>query len=260
MALSSQGLIRALVAKGLPPPNFDGFNNDVALRLWTYGELVTMPLVRKAHSLAVEGTYYVVNNAQTGIVPTYGTGLVATSPFIVIQNQTLPALNQNLYLDYIALTSIAAGACTTAVGYTAASVVIDNILRYTSGGTNLTGSIVSPNMGAGVNNSSATVYCGAIVAPAASGAARTVVGIRNVRPGVSTTVINVVGDNIVFNFGGVEAANAGSVTVANASLIPVPMPPVVIGPGQAALLYLWYPVLTAPSAATYAPEIGFWVR
>lgn len=256
MSFSTQALIKGVVSRILPTPNADTSNNDVAVRQATYGELFTMPLVRKQHTLADEGSYYVANNAQTAIVPTYGTAFAATSPFIVISNGTA---NQRLYLDYIVLTAIVAGASTTTAGYTALAVYIDNILRYTSGGTNLTPTVYNTNMVSGLNNSGASVYCGAIVAPAASGAVRPICGVRNLRPAVSATVINVVGDMNLLTFGSVEGA-AGSITIANANVMPQALPPVVIGPGHSALIYLWYPVMTAPSAATYAPEIGFWVR
>src|SRR5258708_5183831 len=127
--LSPQALIRGLVQRALPSAaNADNSNVDVAFRQWPYGEMATQPLVRKAHNLADEGSYYIANNAQTGIVPTYGTAFAATSPFITIFNGN--TANQRLYLDYIALVAIAAGACTTTAGYIAAAVVIDNINRF----------------------------------------------------------------------------------------------------------------------------------
>lgn len=256
MAISPQALIKGIVSRALPQLNPDTANSDVTFRQGAYGEMYTMPVVRKQHTLADEGTYYVTNNAQTAIVPTYGTSLAATSPFIVIYNGNV---SQRIYLDYISLTAVVAGASTTTAGYSAVAVYIDNINRYTSGGTNLTANVVSPNMSAGVNSSAASVYCGAIVAPAASGSVRIVCGLRNIRPAVSSTVINVVGDQNLLTFGSVEGI-AGSITIANANIMPQAFPPVIIGPGHSALVYLWYPVLTSPSAATYAPEIGFWVR
>jgi len=253
MALSPQALIKGLVSRALPSINLDSLNTDVAVRQGAYGEFYTQPLVRKAHNLADEGSYFTAGSAS-GIVPTYGTSQVATSPFVTVYNGS--ASGQRLYLDYVALTAIAAGACTTTAGYSAIAVVVDSINRYTSGGTALTSN--SPNMAANVT-SPAVINVGAIVAPAASGAARTIVPLRNIRPGVSTTVINVVGDMNLLTFGSVEGA-VGSITVANANIMPQALPPVVIGAGHTALLYIWYPVLTAPSAATYAPEVGYWVR
>jgi hypothetical protein len=164
-----------------------------------------------------------------------------------------------VYLDYIALVAIVAGACTTTAGYIAAAVVTDTGNRYSSGGTNLTANIVNPNYTAAASvPAGVAVYAGAITATGAT-AARTIVGVRNIRPNVSATVINVIGDMNLINFGSVEGAT-GSIVVANANIMPQAFPPVVVPPFSSALFYLSYPAMTAPSAATFAPELGFWVR
>jgi len=254
--LSPQALVRGLVRRALPSFNADSADADVALRLAAYGEQYTQPLVRKTHALADEGSFWVTNNAQTGIVPTYGTSFSATAPFITIYNGNAVA---RAYLDYAALVAIAAGASTTTAGYTAFAAVVDTTNRYSSGGSDLTANIINPNgAAAGGNGSGLTIKCGAITATAAVNA-RTIVGVRNLRPSVSATVINVVGDMNLLTFGAVEGAT-GSITIANANIMPQAMPPIIIGPGQTALLYIWFPVMTAPSAATYAPELGLWVR
>lgn len=259
MSLSSQGLIRGLVARLLPTLNPDSVNNDVAFRSDPYGGLYSQPLVRKSHGLADEGTYFTTHNNQTGIVPTYGTAFAAVSPFLTVYNGAATGAAK-VNLDYLALVAIAAGACTTAAGYIAAALVLDAGNRYSSGGTNLTPNLVNPNPAAPANAPPGVqIFAGAIVASAASAAARTVVGVRNLRPGVSTTVINVIGDMNLVNFGGVEGA-VGSITVANANIMPQAFPPAQIPVGWTALFYLWFPVMTAPSAATFAPEVGLWVR
>jgi hypothetical protein len=126
-------------------------------------------------------------------------------------------------------------------------------------GTVLTPANVNMLSPANASNISVNAGCNAL---AASSAVRTICGFRNLRPGLSTTVGNVLGDLIWINFGGVEANASGqvSITAGVPNLIPSSMPPCIIGPGQSALLYLWYPVLSAPSAAAYAVEVGFWVR
>src|SRR6266550_6609539 len=139
--LSPQALIRGLVQRARPSFNPDSANNDVGVRLSSYGEVLNQPLVRKSHNLADEGSYFVTHNNQTGIVPTYGTSLVATSPFISIYNGNAAASGLNCYLDYIAMVAIAAGTSATTAGYIAASVVIDNINRFTSGGTLLAAAV-----------------------------------------------------------------------------------------------------------------------
>jgi hypothetical protein len=258
MALSPQALIKSLVQRALPAKQPDGASNDVAPRLFSYGEVFSQPMVRKSHALADEGSYYTVGNAQTAIVPTYGTALAATSPFILLFNGQ-PIGGLNLAIDYVALTNAVAGVCTTAVGFTALTVVVDTGNRYTSGGTNLTANIVNVNLGAAQGATGLLAYCGAIVATAASANARTLVGQRNIRPGVTTLLYSVVGDLNLLNFGSVEGA-VGSITIANANIMPMALPPLLLPPQCSALLYVYTPVLTAPSAATYVPEIGFWLR
>lgn len=258
--LSPQALIRGIVAALLPPSNPDGPNNDVAFRQAKYGEAFTQPLVRKSHNLADEGTYFTTNNAQTGIASAYNTAFTATAPFLLVYNGVASPAVSKVNLDYLALVAIAAGACTTTAGYIAAAVVLDTGNRYTSGGTNLTPNLVNPNPAAPANAPPGVqVYAGAITASAATPVARTIVGVRNLRPNVSATVINVIGDMNLVNFGSVEGA-VGSIVVANANIMPQAFPPVQIPPGWSALFYLTYPAMTAPSAATFAPELGLWVR
>lgn len=254
--LSPQALLKGIVSRALPSANPDSSNNDVALRQNTYGDVFTYPAVRKSHVLADEGSYYTVNNNQTAIVPTYGTSFSATAPFILLYNGN--TLGKSVCVDYAALAAIVAGTQSTTAGYTALAIVVDAGNRYSSGGTNLTNNINNVNMSVSLV-SGLTAYCGAITASAATAAARAIVGVRNLRPSVSTTVINVVGDMHLLNFGSVEGA-VGSIVIANANIMPQALPPLVIPPGNSALLYLWYPVMSAPAAATYAPEIGFWVR
>ena len=106
----------------------------------------------------------------------------------------------------------------------------------------------------------AKVYFGAITASAKTGSARAISPLRVVRPSVSGTVLDVVGETKFFNFGGVEGSLNGSITIANANFITVPMPAVIIGPGQCMLMYLWQNVGGTNVAATYAPEIAWWER
>lgn len=251
--LSPQAFIRGLVSRALPNINPDSQNVDVGLRLDSYGGQFTNPRVRREHVLATEGSYFVVNNAQTAIAPNYNTAFTATAPFITIFNGGTQRVN----LAYCALTAVVAGACTTTAGYTAVAVVVDQGNRYTSGGTDLSSKIVPPSYGFPVQSlAGIQIVCGAIVATSSN--PRTVVGLRNVRPNVSSTVINVVGDMNLLTFGSVEGAT-GSIVIANANIMPQALPPIVIAPGNTALIHLFYPVMTAPSAATYAPELGFWV-
>jgi hypothetical protein len=257
MATAPGALIRSVPQQALlstPLPD-GGAGSDVQFVSDPYAALYTQPKVRKSHALALEGSYYVAGQAA-GIVPTYATAFSATTPFITVYNGNV--VNKNICLDYVALTNIVAGVCTTAVGYQAIAVSVDSINRYTSGGTSL-GAGVNCNMAYGAS-SGAVINCGAITATAASVNGRLLSPTRIVRPGVTTLLYSVIGDLIFLNFGGVEGVQAGNIVIANPCIVPMSLPPVVIPPGSTALIYWWTPVLTAPSAATFAPEIGFWVR
>jgi hypothetical protein len=257
--LSPQAIIKGLVSRALPSLNLDGFNNDVAFRQGSYGEMYSQPLVRKAHNLADEGSYFTLNNGQSGITPPLGNAFSATAPSLVIYNND--AALRRLYLDYIAIANIVAvtGTTITAGSPCPAALVIDNGNRYSSGGTSLT--LQNVNMAGAASPPNLTAFYGAVTATAPTAAARTVVGYRNWRPAASATNFTIVGDQFYFNFGAVEQTNANSLTIANASLVPIPMPAVVIGPGQSLLLYQWFGAFTpAGGASGMVPEVGLWMR
>lgn len=259
--LSPQALIRGIVQRALPSLNPDSANNDVAIRQGSYGEIYNQPLVRKSHNLADEGSYFIINNGQTGITPPLGVAFSATVAALTLYNND--TLGRRLYLDYINLTNIVAVTATTSVVGEANAffaLVIDNGSRYSSGGTALPAP-VNPNLSNGTTAPNLTVNFGNITATAATGGARTLVGQRVTRPSPTTAALTLVGDTWLLNFGAVEALAATSQVVTNANFVPVPMPPVVIGPQQSAVLYLWWANHTpAGGAAGFLPEIGFWIR
>lgn len=259
--LSPQALIRGVVSRILPSANPDSSNNDIAVRQGTYGELYTQPLVRKSHNLADEGSYFIINNAQTGITPPLGVAFSATVAALILYNND--TLGRRLYLDYINLTNIVAVTATSSVVGEAnafLALVIDNGNRYSSGGSVLTAP-VNPNLSNAATTPNISAYFGNLTATAATGAARTLVGQRVTRPSPTTAALTLVGDTWLLNFGAVEGMAATSQTVTNANFVPVPMPPVVIGPQQSVALYLWWANHTpAGGASGFLPEIGFWMR
>lgn len=256
MALSPQALLRGIVQKVLPTINADSTNVDVAMRQASYGELYNQPLVRKNHNLADEGSFFVANNAQAGIAMTTTVAFSAVAPFLIVYNGNA-AGGKNIYLDQLNLITTAAGSAAAALTLIQAAAVIDTGNRLSSGGTALTGKsvnmVLNPSTGA-------VITAGAPVATAATGSARTIAGLRTLRPVVSATVADVVGEMKVLNFGAVEGGSAGTITIANANIIPVSLPPIVIGPGQSALVYVFYAAATTPVAASYAPELSYWER
>jgi hypothetical protein len=254
--LSPQALIKGLVSRALPSINFDSLNTDVALRLGRYGEAYNQPLVRKAHNLADEGSYFTANNGQTGLAEANNTAFTATAPFLVIFNGNA-AGGPNVYVDYLALVTTAAGSAASGLTAIQAAAVIDNGNRLGSGGTTLT--LNNVNLNSGLTAPNVVVTAGTPTATAASPAARMVCGLRTLRPTVSATVADVVGEMKLLNFGGVEGAT-GSCTIANANVLPQAFPPIVIGPNQSFLFYVWQATGATNVVANYAPEIGLWVR
>jgi len=162
----------------------------VAARQSTYGELMTMPVVRKIHTLADEGSYFILHNNQTAIAPPTATGFVATTPTFVVTNLD-PV--KRMYIDYISITTITAFTATSGVGPEYASIVLDNTAtgRYSSGGTQLTVRSAVAEHGCAHHTAQLNAYFGAITATAASAAARTIVGQRMVRPAVSASASTV---------------------------------------------------------------------
>lgn len=256
MALSPQALLKGLVSRILPAPNFDSSNNDVAVRQGRYGEQFVLAHMRKQHLLADEGAYFVAHNNQTGVVITTTAAFADTAPFFLITNNE-PSGGKRLYLDYANLVTTVAGSAGSGLTTIQAVVRVDATSRYSSGGTAMT--VVNPN-GDDTTAARVSAYYGAITANAASNAVRTVAGLRTLRPCVSGTVADVVGEMKVLNFGGVEGGSAGTITLASANIVPVSLPPVIVAPGGTALIHVFYAASATPVAAAYAGELGFFMR
>lgn len=255
--LSPQSLLRGLVARVLPTTNPDSSNTDVALRVGRYGEMAVLPYVRKQHLLADEGSYFVANNNQSGATEANNTSFSPTQPFVLIQNTDIVG-GKRIYLDYIVLNTTVAGGATSGLAVINAAVVIDGVLRYSSNGVLLTPN--SPNMDLTVG-SIALVACGTISATGASPRVRTICGLRTLRPTATGAQADVVGEMKLLNFGSVEGAT-GSVTLANANVLPQAFPPIIIGPGQSAMLYVWQAGTSVSGnvPAAYSVEVGWWER
>lgn len=262
MALSPSALIKGIASRDLPDANPDMPQVDIPIRLSRYGEQHGIQVVRKQHALADEGAQFICSNAsQTGILSSAATGWVATTPAMIVYNtaKASDASAKRIYLDFLNLVTTVVGSAASGLVNVQAALYLDNGNRYVSGGTEITNNSVSPNMDFS-GRSIAKVYFGAITASAATAAVRALCPLRVIRPVVSATVVDVVGETKWFNFGGVEGALNGSITIANANFITVPMPPVIIGPDQSAVFYLWQNVGGTNVAATYAPELGYWER
>jgi hypothetical protein len=250
----------ARVSRALPQTANEG--DQAEMRASRYGEQSVIALLRKQHALVGEGSYFVCNGGgQTGILASPATGWVATTPALVVYNTDRPSnpAARSIFLDYVNLVTTVVGSAASGLVNLQAALYLDTGNRYVSGGTEITANIVNPSMYFPVRNSVMRAWFGAITAAAAV-APRPVCPLRVIRPAVSGTVLDVVGETKWFNFGGVEGCLNGSITIANANFITVPMPAVEVAPDTCALLYLWQNVGGTNVAATYAPEIGEWER
>jgi hypothetical protein len=244
MAIST--LLQGFVGRALPTvQSQDGANALANIRLDQRGNTYANLRIPTKHVLCDEGTYFTANNAQTGIATgATPTAFSATNPFITIANQASASVPgaPRIYLDYVTLLATAAG---TAGASVQVAVYVDNIIRYTSGGTALTP--VKTNS-AGLA-SVAQVYAGNITAAAAGGQVRAIVGNRYLKG-----AIPVAGDTYTMQAGSVDSTTSFGVSTILFSL--QNMPPVIVNPGETALVHLWLPSQSA--ASSYAPELSWW--
>lgn len=246
---------KGLVARAIAAAGAYADSTEQKIRIGKYGDQYAIPLMRKQHSTAEAGAYFTCNNGQSGIASTTGTSFSATVGLFNIYN-TASTGGKRIYLDYLKLVTTAAGSFASGGVNLQAVCTIDTGDRYLSGGTVLTGNKVNVNM----DDSTASVAAirfGALTLTAASGSVRTIVGLDILRPVVSATVADVIGEVKLVNFGGVEAMLNGSITVANANHIPKSWPPIILGPNQSCNVHFIMNG-TTPGAASYAPEVGWW--
>jgi hypothetical protein len=218
-------------------------------------------MVRKQHALADEGVLFMTNNAQSGIATPTGTSFSATAGMLTITNTDTPGspTAKRLYVDNIVLVTTAAGSWASAGVNTQIVVTIDQGERYSSGGTDLSANIVNPNMDGPARTSIAKVRFGNLTLTSASGSVRTICGLRILRPAVSATVADVVGECKCLNFGGVEGGMGSSITVANANIYAMPMPPIILAPNSTMNIH-YIMNGTTPGAVSFAPEVTWWER
>jgi hypothetical protein len=255
--ISPQALIRGIASRILPQPYADSQATDVPLRLRRYGDVLD-PVFTK-HMLADEGAYFTatMTPGQTALAYAVTTAFAATTAFVAVQNTDLPVgqgLGKRIYLDILKfIFSVAPASAASAW----AATVIDSVNRTPS--ANLL-SVTPSNVNMdSANGSIAKVWFptgGSLTVPAAGGGARTIEGniaIRNTIP--------VVGDEVNLTFGPTDFAQtyltAQAATVAKAV---IPVSPVVIGPQQFALIYLWFPSNATTAASFSNVHLAWWER
>lgn len=254
MALAPSALEKGLVARSLPPANPDSQNVDVALRLGRYGDTKTESAWPNDMNLADEGAVMVATTLpgatalQLGISASFS----ATACAFVLQN-TDAAGGKRLYPRFLKLAQSVAPTSGTALRY---AIVLDSINRAPTTVSNGTGGS-GPGTPANLTAYRSTVSCtnadinptivgvpyfpistaaGAPpTVPAASAFARTIVG-----NGIIKGSIPVVLDQYVLQFGSADIGGSFQAAAALSKIVEH-APPVVIGPGQSMLIYLWSP-------------------
>lgn len=226
-----------------------GPNGDYEFGVDPQGALYVMP---EEMAMADAGDYYRAGNATIGTAISYSvvTAWAATSAFLIMRN-TAAGGGLRVYPDYIRLLLGTAPASATAMHY---AMTLDPTNRYTSGGTVISGTntnLLSSIATAGV----ASVICGAPTI-AAAGA-----NVRTVTRGQVRSVIPVVGDQYVFQFGGLPQQGQLITNSTNPAITQISVPPVVLAPGNnhSLLLHLWFPG-NVTTAAQFEIEVGFWER
>ena len=133
------------------------------------------------------------------------------------------------------------------------AVTLENSNRYTSGGTTWSGTYT--NMLSSVATTGvAQVYAGVPVIAAAGATVRTVAR------GQLRTTIPYIADQYLFSFGPPQS-QIPNISVANATIIQISLPPVVLAANANAcmILHLWFPSNSATPMSAEG-EIGWWER
>jgi hypothetical protein len=236
-----------VVSRALPSISTD--NTQQPLRLGSYGELMTQPAGNWRHTLAAQGSYFLAQNPTIDASTTlagHAAPVLAnlyTKPFFFMRNDAGSSSQKRIYLDYIYIQVITAGANGTSDNW--AAECDTGATRYSSGGSALT--TVNPNMQSSAT-SLCTVYGGAVTAAAATTSQ------RKMGHGVFRPAIAVTGDKYLFKFGADPMENNVVATATTHHV--VPMAPVVLGPTDQFLLHLYAPAQDA--AAVYKLQAAWW--
>jgi hypothetical protein len=252
--MATEILIKGVPSALKPQPQIDNQREGVPVRVSRYGGQFVDGIIPTKHALADEGSYFSANNGQTGQITAAAapTAFADTTPwFIVFNNAPANPSSPKIYLDYVSWIVSVAGATLTSMQL---AVRKDLVNRFSSLGTG--GVVFTPVQSNTAGPSSiAKVWSGGqLVATAASNNVVTPVGNR-----ILSGVIPVVNDVFICQFGSVDGTAVGRAAAAVASHILEPLPPLVLNPGECALIHLWFPAM-ATTGITLLPELGWWER
>lgn len=213
------------------------------------GEQYANILLTGEQALVDEGAYFSAVNPTpgTGIAGAITTGFGATAGLLTLRNNAA-ASTKRLFPTYIRLINTVVPASATR---TEALITLDNITRYSSGGTNLT-ALANRNMDSALA-SEAVLHFGALTLAAAGGS------VRQVSRFQLRTAIEVQYEEYLILFGDPVAASAQTLNGSANQRNIVHVAPVVLGQGDSMQLHTWRPS-NAVTGPTYEVEVGWFER
>jgi hypothetical protein len=261
--MANEVLIKGRTSRTLPQavPN-PGSGEGEKIRSGLYGELYALGIWPTKHLLADEGAYFIATNPTigTGVAHALVTAFTNTAALFYIKNLFSPGPTaKRIYLDYLRLILTAAPTAGVSLDFlvqldTTARVPTANNVQVVPVNVN------SDDVNAlGKNLIDLEAFnAGSLTVPAPGNSAINVCRAR------IPTGINVVGDEYVVQFGGPSQMDSGSppltaIRAAQPARMVTHAPPVIIGPGQAAIIYRWSPT-EATAAPSYEYELGLVAR
>jgi hypothetical protein len=217
------------IANNLPTRQNDGITVANPNRADAYQGAWVTPLNGGNVGASIEGSYFVA------ITPTSGTGIIghaapttfdATKPYICLYNSNTNG--KYIYPQFVMFNETVASVGGTVMRFVP---VVDAGNRYSSAGTAMT--VANTNGGSTVA-SGGVAYCGAVLATAATGAARNYGDIV-----FRGTTIDIIGDNYTIVFGAPNANGGATSKVATLVDSSRVAPPIAVAPGQSFLLHQW---------------------
>lgn len=218
-----------------------------------YGEKYVAPIMDWRQAAADEGTYFIFHNVTNDASTTLAghpapvladADATMTKPLVFMRNTDAATSRKRVYLDFIEIEVVTAGASGTAANW--AAQLDTGATRYSSG-TVETATVVNPNMQS-TNTSVLTTLLGPTVVSAESANSRNL-GFGQLRPS-----IEIAGDIKLFLFGRDPAGTAAAAAAAIRTQV-VNLPPVILGPTDQFLLALYAP--SQSSAGVYKIRGGF---
>jgi hypothetical protein len=233
------------IQRALPSPTLDSAAVATPTRTGTYLEAYVLPISSKEMFTADEGSY------NMALTPTPGTGVIGTASIAAITDVSPTAVFYNssttkrIYPQFLNLHETVVSTSGSRVQFT---FYLDNVNRWTSGGTLLT----NGNCNSGSSADTALVaHVGGITAPAANAK----VLIDHV---VFRGTIDVVEDQFEFVFAGVGGGTGSGSRVATVQDFSRTLPPVCIMPGHSMVMHQW--AASQANAPTYEYRFGYIAR